>query len=437
MVKRGILNQPSFFLDRLIRHRWLLAGAGMLTTLAMMAATAVTRDTPPPADLQTRLVERLDLEGARPIDQGEALFLHEARIERGDTFDQLLARLGVLDEDARRFIRSAPELRQLHRQLIPGRVVSARTTESGQLVRLVFPLDNDTAHVVERRASGFAARETALRYETHPVLKSGEIRQTLFGATDSAGIPDAIAVQMAEIFSADIDFHRDLRRGDRFTLLYEMQYLDGQPARGGRILAAEFVNAGKTYQAFYHAENGSGAYYTADGKSRRKAFLRAPLAFSRVTSGFAMRFHPILQTWRAHKGVDYGAPVGTPVRATGDGVVEFIGRQGGYGNLLVLAHAGQYETAYGHLSAFAKGLRKGSRVAQGETIAYVGQSGWATGPHLHYEFRVKGKAVNPLALDLPTAQPLHGAEQARFLAEIRPRLALLREAGSMPALAFE
>jgi len=249
-------------------------------------------------------------------------------------------------------------------------------------------------------------------------MKSGEIRSSLFGATDSAGIPDAIATQLADIFGGDIDFHRDLRKGDRFTLIYEMYYHHGQGIRSGKILTAEFINGGKTYRAIHYqpqVNEGRGSYYSPDGKSLRKAFLRSPLEFSRVTSGFtSARFHPILQQWRAHKGVDYGAPTGTKVRATGDGVVEFAGKQGGYGNVVILRHNGRYSTAYGHLSGFASGLRTGSRVSQGEIIGFVGATGWATGPHLHYEFRIGGEQVNPLAAALPAATPLEGNQLVAF-----------------------
>jgi murein DD-endopeptidase MepM/ murein hydrolase activator NlpD len=270
-------------------------------------------------------------------------------------------------------------------------------------------------------------------------MRAGEIRYSLFGATDSAGIPDAVATQLAEIFGSDIDFHRDLRKGDRFSIVYEMLYQRGQPVRSGRIVAAEFTNDRKSYQAYWFAgEDGKGGYYTAEGKSLRKAFLRSPLEFSRVTSGFSSsRFHPVLQTWRAHKGVDYGAPVGTRVRSVADGVVDFAGRQGGYGNLLIVRHQGTYSTAYGHLNGFAPGVRKGTRVAQGDTIGFVGQTGLASGPHLHYEFRVRDQQVNPLAMTLPTALPLEPGQVSRFKAATAPlntQLRLAAEATDLAAL---
>jgi murein DD-endopeptidase MepM/ murein hydrolase activator NlpD len=284
--------------------------------------------------------------------------------------------------------------------------------------------------VVERKGDGFSASEQALPLETQVVMKSAEIRYSLFGASDAAGIPDSVATQLADIFGGDIDFHRDLRKGDRFAVIYESINYLGRPVRSGRILAAEFVNNGKSYRAAWFAdpaggENSSG-YYTADGKNIRKAFLRSPLEFSRITSGFSSaRFHPVLQKWRAHKGTDYGAPVGTRVKATGNGVVEYVGVQGGYGKVVVLRHQSRFTTLYGHLSGFAPGLRKGSRVSQGDVIGFVGATGLASGPHLHYEFRVNDVHQNPLAMALPSAPPLLPQQLGQFRARTEVHLARL------------
>jgi murein DD-endopeptidase MepM/ murein hydrolase activator NlpD len=438
MIKHGILNHPSEFFDRLWRQRWKRATIIGLSALGMVTAIAVTPPSSLPPEAFAEVVEQLALTASAPLDQGDEIYLREARVSRGDTLGKLLSRLGIADEEAQRYLLVAPETQALHRQLVPGRVVSARTNAEGALVSLYFPMNGgDVMTIVERQQGQLTAREQTVQYETQSVLKFGEIRYSLFGATDSAGIPDAIAVQMAEIFSGEIDFHRDLRQGDRFTLVYEMQYYGGRAARTGRILSAEFVNNGRTHQAFLHEQDGRYSYYDADGKSLKKAFLRSPLEFSRVTSGFALRFHPILKTWRAHKGVDYGAPTGTSVRATGDGVVQFVGKQGGYGNLVVLAHTGNYQTAYAHLSRFAAGLKKGDRIQQGDTIAYVGQTGWATGPHLHYEFRIKGAQVNPLSLNLPTTPPLNERQQALFKDKAQAQIALLQLLKDAPVMRFE
>jgi murein DD-endopeptidase MepM/ murein hydrolase activator NlpD len=240
-------------------------------------------------------------------------------------------------------------------------------------------------------------------------MASGEIQASLFAATDAAGLPDAIAVQIGEIFGSEIDFHRDLRKGDRFTVVYEMVHVRGEPLRAGRVLAAEFINDGKAHRAvwFQGPDGHSGGYYAPDGKNLRKAFLRSPLEFSRISSGFSgARYHPVLKEWRAHRGIDYAAATGTKVRATADGVVEYIGRQNGYGNLIVLQHSGRHSTAYGHLNGFASGLRRGSRVSQGDVIGFVGSTGLATGPHLHYEFRVDGQQRNPMSVAMPAAEPV-------------------------------
>ena len=253
---------------------------------------------------------------------------------------------------------------------------------------------------VARDAEGkLVSTEETLALQSQLRLASGTIHSSLFAASDEARIPDAIAVQLAEIFAADIDMHRELRRGDTFSLVYESLTADGEPIGwsqgGGRVVAAEFINAGKVHQAvWYRGSEGRGAYFDLAGQSKKRAFLASPMEFSRVSSGFAMRFHPIHQTWRKHLGVDYAAPSGAPVRSVGDGVVEFAGWQNGYGNVVHLRHANERITVYAHLSRID--VRKGGRVEQGQRIGSVGSTGWATGPHLHFEFRVNGQHQDPL-----------------------------------------
>jgi murein DD-endopeptidase MepM/ murein hydrolase activator NlpD len=362
---------------------------------------------------QQQVVEQLALPSLAAVADQDQSFLREERVQRGDTVAGLLQRLGIDDPAAVGFLKGNTATQSLFRQLSPGKNLTVRTGPQGELQTLVFPLNGgkDQALVVERHGDQLTASEQALPLETQVVMKSAEIRYSLFGASDAAGIPDSVATQLADIFGGDIDFHRDLRKGDRFAVIYESVLYLGRATRSGRILAAEFVNNGKTYRAAWFAdpaggENSSG-YYTADGKNIRKAFLRSPLEFSRITSGFtSARFHPVLQKWRAHRGIDYGAPVGTRVKATGNGTVEFVGVQGGYGKVVVLRHQSRYTTLYGHLSGFAAGLRKGNRVSQGDVIAFVGATGLASGPHLHYEFRVSDVHQNPLAMALPSAPPL-------------------------------
>jgi len=350
-----------------------------------------------------------------------ANFQREARLGRGETLGALLNRLGVDDTEARKLLRLGTL-----RQLRPGAALLAQTDAEGKLLGLSASLGRESALTITPGADGYRVRKDPLALQTVALLRGGEIRSSLFAATDAADIPDAIAIQLAEMFGGDIDFHRDLRRGDRFSVVYEMHHHLGRPVQSGRVLAAEFINQKKTLRAVYYVDaRGKGGYYAPDGKNLRKTFLRSPLEFSRVSSRFGMRRHPFLKTWRAHRGVDYAAPSGTRVRAVGDGVVEFAGTKGGYGKVVILRHNGQNSTLYAHLRGYAKGIRRGARVSQGETIASVGSTGWATGPHLHYEFRVAGVARNPLAMTLPAALPIAKDELARFRVVATPLVAQL------------
>lgn len=417
--------EKSRILAQLNRYRaakpgqfWAALGIAGVSLFGVVAAFGTAPSVQEIESFQRTLVEPLAVPASGAIVQSAETFVREERIQRGDTIGSLLARIGVDDAKAIEFLRTSPSTQVIFRQLSPGKNVTGRVNAEGELQQLIFPLNGskDQALTVERHADGFRASEQPLLLETQVVMKSAEIRYSLFGATDAAGIPDSIATGLADIFGGDIDFHRDLRKGDRFSVVYEAMNHMGRLVRTGRILAAEFINDGKRYRAvWYQDTDGQGGYYTPEGKNIRKAFLRSPLEFSRITSGFSSaRFHPILQKWRAHQGIDYGAPTGTRVKATGDGVVEFVGTQGGYGKVVVLRHQTRYTTLYGHLSGFAAGLRKGARVTQGDVIAYVGATGLATGPHLHYEFRVNGAYQNPLTIALPSAPPLAPAQLARF-----------------------
>lgn len=350
-----------------------------------------------------------------------AAYVHEARFERGETLGDLLDELGVEDSQASRLAK----LGTLH-LLHPGTVVTAKVAAAGELVRMSYLSGRDTVRSIVPEEAKFRIGDEPAQFETSTLVKSAEIQSSLFEAADAAGIPDSVAIQLADVFGGDIDFYRDLRKGDRFSVVYEMQYFGGRPIRSGRIIAAEFVNKGRTFRALYYVDaNGKGGYYAPDGQSLRKAFLRAPLEFSRISSRFGLRMHPFLHTWREHKGVDYAAPLGTKVRATADGVVEFAGRKGGYGNVIILRNSGRYSTVYGHLRGFAHGVYRGARVEQGEIIGFVGQTGWATGPHLHYEFRIAGVARNPLAVALPAAVPVSAKELATFRRYAQPLVAQL------------
>ncbi len=413
------------------RVKWLVA-LSSLPLFGMVAAFGIAPNTATDTVVQKQVVEEVALRvtaESGPFQEPQALWREET-IRRGDTIGALLARMGVKSRDAQGLIQSAHGNSAL-RRLIPGRTVRASVTEDGDLVAFRYLNGTDKELAVDRTETGFLARDAAPLLEQRVELKAGVIENSLFGATDAAGIPDAIAIQIAEIFGSDIDFHRDIRRGDRFLVIYEMSHHDGIAVESGRVLAVEFVNEGKTHRAVYFkAPDGSGGYYSPDGKSMKKAFLRSPLEFSRISSGFTnARFHPVLKTWRAHRGVDYAAPTGTKVRATGAGRIAFAGRQGAYGNLVIIRHHGSYSTAYAHLSGFAKGIRVGAQVDQGQTIGFVGATGLATGPHLHYEFRINGEQRDPLRVVMPEAPPIAGQHRPAFMAhasEMSARIEMLR-----------
>jgi len=435
-------------------HQSLMAAVAALLLLsggAYAIASAVVSLGPDVTQLQIHEVS----ETVTPLPlqpQSEALDVHQFQLYRSDvsrssdTADTLLKRLGIDDPDAAAFLRADPNTQQALLGRV-GRSLKAEASDANALLRLVArwsPEDdgNFKRLVIERIGPTFSSRLETAPLTASPRLASGTIQTSLFAATDDAQVPDAVAIQIAEIFSGDIDFHRSLRKGDRFSVVYEALEGDGEPLRAGRVLSAEFVNDGKTYQAMWFQELSAsaalpagegrathsltkGGYYTLDGQSLRRAYLASPMAFSRVTSGFKMRFHPILQKWRAHLGVDYAAPTGTPVRSVGDGFVEFAGVQNGFGNVVFIKHRNSHTTVYAHLSRIA--VKRGQQVSQGQNIGTVGATGWATGPHLHYEFRVNGNHQNPLAIARksesipvsPTAKPVF----MRFASTVRQQLA--------------
>lgn len=417
-------------------HPGRLALVAGVSLSAAVVAVAVPGTAPTP--FQVNLLEQLPMPAIEYLDGMDQPFVREGSVERGDTLASLLARLGVQDQDLNQFVAAHPEARALLRALRPGVAVTVTTTRLGRLLSVSLPQSGaDGRLLISRQAGQFVVSDQPAQLESRVRMASGEIRSSLFAATDGIGLPDSVATSLADIFGANIDFHSDLRRGDRFSVVYEMLYHQGAAVRTGRILAAEFVNDGRRYSAvWFVGADGRGEYYSADGRPLRQGFLRSPLEFSRVSSGFSMRFHPILKQWRAHRGVDYAAPTGTRIRATADGVVDFIGRQNGYGNFIVLRHQGSYTTAYAHMNGFAKGLQRGSRVSQGELIGYVGSTGWATGPHLHYEFRVNGEQKDPMRVALPQSAPLIGSQLSAFRERSAGVLAQLALAGAPQAVAL-
>jgi murein DD-endopeptidase MepM/ murein hydrolase activator NlpD len=422
------------------RKSRILSASAIFLAVCAFGAAGVAPMAPDASDLPVRAItEELAVpslsEQIAMLQSDDQSYLREEKVRPGDTLATLLSRLGVHDDAAAAFIKSDRVAYNVL-QLKAGRRLQAQTNKDGLLQRLTTTLVDASGQptrnlVVARQGNGFTATETSAALERRIEMHTGEIRSSLFAATDAAQIPDNVAMQIVDMFSTSIDFASDLRRGDRFNVVYETFWQNGEYVRSGRVLAGEFVNAGNKYQSVWFDEPNSkqgGGYYTFDGKSLKKAFLKSPLEFSRISSGFSMRTHPISGQWKQHQGVDFAAATGTPIRASGDGMVDFVGIQNGYGNVVMLKHWNNYSTVYAHMSRFAPGLKKGMKVNQGEVIGYVGSTGWATGPHLHYEFRVNNQPRDPLTVDVPNAQPLAGADLQRFRAvasDMSHRFALL------------
>ncbi|CAN7569683.1 M23 family metallopeptidase [Massilia sp. LjRoot122] len=437
-------------MPRTRKARILSAGAAFMSMCAF-GAIGVAPITPDAADMPVKSIEQnLELpnlaDQIAALQQDEQQFIHEERIRPGDSLGSLFNRLGVDDADAQKFVRTDKTARRLL-SLKNGKRIQAETDEHGLLLSLRATLTDgksgDARQVtVERRGEKFVAIEAPAKLERRVEMRSREIQSSLYSATDSnvdgGSMPDSVVNQMIEMFSTNIDFRSDIKRGDRFNVVYETFWLDGELVKTGRILAGEFVNRGVAYQSVWYEDpvTKQGGYYSLDGKALKKAFLKSPLQFSRISSGFSMRVHPLSGKWKAHKGVDYAASTGTPIRAVAEGTVDFAGNSGGYGNQVVLKHWSGYSTAYAHMSRFAPGMRKGSKVSQGQVIGYVGSTGWSTGPHLHYEFRVAGQAQNPEKFKSLAQQPLSQAELARFrmaAAEMNHRFSLLAPSGNAMA----
>lgn len=432
-MNHGLTTACKALLDRLSRTaqqhpRRITAAVAAILLTGGGGAFAVASFAPDPADLPVRTVEYPveSLAEGQPLslltDMPAFSLFRTEQTRSSETAESLLQRMGVADPAASAFLRTDAQVRQ-HLLGRAGRLVSAEATDDHRLVRLTARWVNDDSGnfrrlVVERKdgASGFASRIETAPLQVSSRLAGGVIRSSLFAATDEANIPDTVASQIAEVFSGSIDFRRTLRKDDRFSVVYETLEADGEPLRSGRVLSAEFHNNGKTHQAIWFQESATakGAYYTPDGQSMRRAYLSSPVAFTRISSGFKMRFHPILQKWRAHLGTDFAAPSGTPVRTVGDGVIEFAGVQNGYGNVVFVQHRNTHVTVYAHLSRID--VKKGQSVAQGDTIGAVGATGWATGPHLHFEFRVNGQQQDPMAIaqQSESAAPISAAARPAF-----------------------
>lgn len=359
-----------------------------------------TMQLPLPPTEQTALYEENDNESDK---QG----WQSIKVRRGDTLSQIFERAGLGPQQLQEVISLGKPVKTL-KHILPGQLVEIKADTNRQLEELVYKIDDRNSLIVNRnQEDDLVSKVESREYDTHVAFAKGHIESSLFEAGQEAGMPQDVIMDMAYIFGWDIDFALDIRRGDEFLVMYEEHYLDGKKVANGTILAAEFTNQGKTYAAIrYTDDKGRSGYYSPDGKSMRKTFLRTPVDFTRISSRFGNRKHPTLKTWKKHTGVDYAAPRGTPIKAAGDGRIIVRGRKGGYGKCVIIDHGNGYTTLYGHMNNFNRKAGWGKYVKQGQVIGYVGSTGRATGPHLHYEFRVHGQHRNPLTVRLPDASPL-------------------------------
>lgn len=430
-LKNGFTAASQALLARLSRSiqqhpKRLTAALATVLLTGGGGAFAVASFGPDAVDLPVSLIEQpvqslaSDKSLAELVEHPGFSLYRSGKVRSSDTPESLLQRLGIADPAAAAFLRRDTNAQ---RNLLgrSNRIVSAETTDDHRLLRITarWAHDDDGQFqrlVIEKTADGFVSHISKAPLTVSSRLVSATINSSLFAATDAANIPDGVAVQVAELFANDIDFSRALRKGDRFSVVYETLEADGEPLRSGRVLSAEFHNKDTTHQAVWFQEPGaaSGAYYTLAGQNLRRAYLTSPLEFSRISSGFSMRFHPIHKTWRAHLGTDFAAPTGTAVRTVGDGVVEFAGTQNGYGNVVYVKHRNQHVTVYAHLSRID--VRTNQAIDQGQAIGAVGATGWATGPHLHFEFRVDGKHQDPMliAQQSESAAPISAAARPVF-----------------------
>ncbi len=348
-------------------------------------------------------------------------------IKSGDTLASIFSSAGISATTTHQ-IAGLNEQTKTLRYIKPGQKIQLLTDNQGRLRRMKYVPDiTKTLSVIRNEDQSFSSQILNFQLDAYPVFREGVIETSLFEAAAKGNISETIVMELANIFGWDIDFSLDIRRGDRFSVVYNELYKGGIKIRDGRILAAEFINNGKIYKAVYYTDpKGDADYFNENGKSMRKAFLRSPVKFARISSRFSnKRWHPVLSKWRSHKGVDYAAVRGTPVRASGDGKISFVGTKGSYGRAIFIQHGARYTTVYGHLNGYAQGLKRGKFVKQGQIIGYVGSSGLATGPHLHFEFRVNGVHRNPLTVRLPEAKPVHPSYLQHFKQNTRAYLSML------------
>lgn len=377
-------------------------------------------DTPTEASPKTVQSEQL-----QPTTDATGHWLTE-NVKKGDSLAKIFKRLELSANLLHRITHSGKKAKKLA-NIKPGEKLKVRVDQQGNFLELIHQRSPILSLQILPDGDSFSAKTIERKLEKRVAEVSGIITNSLYLAAQSTGLSDSLTMELANIFGWDIDFALEIRAGDQFSLIYEEEYLDNKKYRNGSILAAEFINRGKVFRAVrYEDDKGNNSYFSPDGRSMRKAFLRAPVDFRRISSRFTKaRWHPVLGKRRPHRGVDYAAATGTPIKAAGDGKVIFRGRKGGYGKAVIIKHGSQYTTLYGHLSKYRSKVKSGTRVKQGQIIGYVGKTGLATGPHLHYEFRVNGVHRNPLKVKLPAAAPIAKKYREDFNSKSRPLLAKL------------
>jgi murein DD-endopeptidase MepM/ murein hydrolase activator NlpD len=408
------------------KFRWIALSSTLLGIVLFTAFNEAPQAETHPSSVRT-VNQLLDLPRTTTAFNPNEVFWQIEQVHQGDSLYTLFDRLNIKDIDAIKLLMADPKANAIDTMLQVGHTIKLKTNSNGKLLHLEYEIDAETILTADLVNDEFQVSTQQLALKSQEVFKTAVIRDSLFGATDAADIPDQIAMQIAEVLADQIDFFHDLRTGDYFNVVYEAYYNAGNLIKTGNLLAVEFVNKGKVYQAIHFGEkSGKYTYYSPDGKSLHKSFLRSPLEFTRISSSFSLgRFHPILNRIKAHKGVDMAAPLGTRIMASGEGVVKFVGKKGGYGNVIILAHPEGISTVYGHLSRFAQGLHRGEKVEQGDIIGYVGMTGLATGPHLHYEFLQKGVHKDPMKVALPKNFPLKNHDLAEFKKISQQRMAQL------------
>ena len=443
----ALINQDFRFNDKRERHpylRWAvfaMASVVLGVVIAKTSSNSQTADNLPSfkkVEPTKDEIARLSFELTLPELQAKQKILDELNhesikswqeltVKSGDSMSKLFKRAGLTSQQLDEVMKSGEAAKKLTK-IFPKDIIRVLTDDNGELQALRYEIDPETYLMVEREYGRLVAKELKHLIETRVAHAEGKIDSSLFLAANEAGISENVIMELAGIFGWDIDFALDIRKGDTFKLLYEEIFRNGEKVKDGEIVAAEFVNDGKIYRAvrYTNPETNRTEYYTPEGKSLRKEFLRTPVNFTRISSRFTTRrYHPVLHKFRSHKGVDYAAKRGTPIRASGDGKVTFKGKKGGYGRVIMIQHGSKYTTVYAHLNSYNKKIRLGKKVKQGQTIGYVGSSGLATGPHLHYEFRVNGVHRNPLTVRLPSSGPVPKRYMADFELTTAPVFAQL------------